>query len=257
MASPKMNVVALAVTVMMCVVSSAVASGTWFDRLYVVVFENTDYSVAIADPNFAKWAHKGKLLTNYHAVAHPSQPNYIATIAGSTLGITDDNVHNLPNKNLVDLLEAKPISWKSYNEDYTGVCNLAATIGSAVCPNQSVKTSKTALYARKHDPFISMIDVQNTTSRCAKIVSGAQLTTDKTNNAIPQFSYYGNQSTTQLLSLPPSLPPCYICVFQLNRFEGLWYAFLDNNLDVVLLMMRSIHYTIWDCILPDLVWHYN
>ena len=257
MASPKMNVVALAVTVMMCVVSSAVASGTWFDRLYVVVFENTDYSVAIADPNFAKWAHKGKLLTNYHAVAHPSQPNYIATIAGSTLGITDDNVHNLPNKNLVDLLEAKPISWKSYNEDYTGVCNLAATIGSAVCPNQSVKTTKTALYARKHDPFISMIDVQNTTSRCAKIVSGAQLTTDKTNNAIPQFSYYGNQSTTQLLSLPPPLPPCYISVFQLNRFEGLWYAFLDNNLDVVLLMMRFIHYTIWDCILPDLVWHYN
>jgi hypothetical protein len=102
-------------------------------------------------------------------------------MAGSTLGITDDNVRNLPNKNLVDLLEAKPISWKSYNEDDTGACNLAATIGSAVCPNQSVKLSKTALYTRKHNPFISMTDIHNTTLRCAKIVSGAQLTTDKTN----------------------------------------------------------------------------
>lgn len=244
--SPK-NGVALAVAVTMCLVASAVASGTWFDRLYVVVFENTDYSVAIADPNFNKWAQKGKLLTNYHAVSHPSQPNYIATIAGSTLGITDDNVHNLPNKNLVDLLEAKRISWKSYNEDYTGVCNLAATIGSAVCPNQSVKSRKTALYARKHNPFISMIDIQNTTSRCAKIVSGAQLTTDKTNNAIPQFSYYGKQLTTT----SPFLRA--ICVP--NRFEGIWYTFLDNNSGV--LLMRSIHYTIYDCIFPDLVWNYN
>ena len=105
-------------------------------------------------------------------------------MAGSTLGITDDNVRNLLNKNLVDLLEAKrpkPISWKSYNEDDTGACNLAATIGSAVCPNQSVKLSKTALYARKHNPFISMTNIHTTTLRCAKIVSGAQLTTDKTN----------------------------------------------------------------------------
>jgi hypothetical protein len=35
--------------------------------------------------------HNGTLLTNYLAITHPSQPNYIAMIGGSTLGITNDN----------------------------------------------------------------------------------------------------------------------------------------------------------------------
>ncbi|XP_024383811.1 probable acid phosphatase [Physcomitrium patens] len=172
---------------------STADAALWFDRIYVVIFENTDYSAAIADPNFAKWTAKGKKLTNYHGVAHPSQPNYIAMIAGSTLGVTDDSVHNLSQQNLVDLLETAGVSWKSYNENYTAspnVCNLAATIGSAVCPNQTKKTTKTTLYARKHNPFVSFTDIQGSASRCNKIVPATQLAVDKANNAIPQVVFY-------------------------------------------------------------------
>ena len=32
-------------------------------------------------------------MTNAQGVTHPSQPNYIATIAGDTMGIADDNAH--------------------------------------------------------------------------------------------------------------------------------------------------------------------
>ena len=92
------------------------AKPTWFNLIYVVIFENTDYSTTIADPNFAKWPAKGKKMTNYHAVVHLSQPNDIAMITGSTLGITSDNNINLSQKNLADLLEAKSITWKSYND---------------------------------------------------------------------------------------------------------------------------------------------
>ncbi|KAL3683644.1 hypothetical protein R1sor_001666 [Riccia sorocarpa] len=170
------------------------ATPLWFDRIYVLIFENTDYSAAIADPNFSKWAANGKLLTNYHGVAHPSQPNYIAMVAGSTLGVTTDGNVNLSNMNLVDLLEAAGVSWRSYSENYTQLssspnCNLATTIGSATCPNSGSK-GKTNLYARKHNPLISFTDVQTSSSRCNNIVPATNLAVDKANNAIPQVVLY-------------------------------------------------------------------
>lgn len=114
-------------------------------------------------------------------------------IAGSTLGVTDDANHNLSQQNLVDLLEAAGVSWKSYNENYSAAantCNLATTIGSQVCPNQSVKTTATSLYARKHNAFVSFTDVQSSPARCNKIVPATQLATDKANNAVPQVAFY-------------------------------------------------------------------
>lgn len=32
--------------------------------------------------------HNGNLLTNYQAITHPSQPNYIAMIGGALLGFS-------------------------------------------------------------------------------------------------------------------------------------------------------------------------
>ncbi|KAL3683645.1 hypothetical protein R1sor_001667 [Riccia sorocarpa] len=141
------------------------ATPLWFDRVYVLIFENTDYLAAKADPNFSKWAAKGKLLTNYHGVAHPSQPNYIAMVAGSTLGVTTDGNVNKSNRNLVDLLEAAGVTW-------------------------SGRTTATNLYARKHNPLISFTDVQTSSSRCNNIVAATRLSVDKTNNAIPQVLLY-------------------------------------------------------------------
>lgn len=83
------------------------------------------------------------MLTNYHGVTHPSQPNYvscqadhiifsslqyfseqllnqIAMISGSTDGADEDAESNIDRKNVIDLLEAKGITWKSYQEQYTG-----------------------------------------------------------------------------------------------------------------------------------------
>lgn len=36
-------------------------------------------------------AHNGTLLTNYLAITHPSQPNYIAMIGGALLGFNSDS----------------------------------------------------------------------------------------------------------------------------------------------------------------------
>ena len=56
--------------------------GKAFDRYVSIWFENTDYDMAAADPNFAFFAKKGITLSNLFAVTHPSEPNYMAAVGG-------------------------------------------------------------------------------------------------------------------------------------------------------------------------------
>jgi len=117
-------------------------------------------------------------LTNYHAVTHPSQPNYVAQIGGNYFTCTDDSPCNLNERNLVDLLEAKNLSWKGYMEGYVpgsgGNCNNASTIGR---------------YARKHNPFMSFIDITSNAKRCQNILPETAFQSD-VKNSLPNFGYY-------------------------------------------------------------------
>jgi hypothetical protein len=74
--------------------------------------------------NLSYLANQGITLTNYLAVAHPSQPNYAATVGGDTHGISSDGFTRLGKsiQTIVDLLEVKRISWSEYMEDspYSG-----------------------------------------------------------------------------------------------------------------------------------------
>lgn len=57
-----------------------------YERIFVLIFENTDQALALAEPNFASLLSRGLLLDNFYATTHPSQPNYIALVAGAQLG---------------------------------------------------------------------------------------------------------------------------------------------------------------------------
>ncbi|KAI9026425.1 phosphoesterase family-domain-containing protein [Phycomyces nitens] len=157
--------------------TAAIVPGKTFDRVVIIVLENTDFETAAADPYYASLAkkHNGVLLTDYLAITHPSQPNYIAMITGSIEGVNEDLEANLSRKSLVDLMEAKGISWKSYQQAYPGSCNLAMRYST---------------YARKHNPFMSMINVQKDPKLCAKIVNADQLDIDIANNDVPQLVFY-------------------------------------------------------------------
>jgi hypothetical protein len=70
------------------------------DHIVVVVEENHGYSQIISNPDAAyinSLAAVGTLFTNYHAVSHPSEPNYFALFTGSTQDITDDGTYFFPN----------------------------------------------------------------------------------------------------------------------------------------------------------------
>jgi hypothetical protein len=114
-------------------------AGKSFSRFVTIWCENTDYDMAAGDrkwnprlhvldanlsANFAWIASQGITLTNYLAITHPSQPNYVAAVGGSTHGVTSDSFTRISSssKTIVDLLEAKGVSWSEYQEDspYSG-----------------------------------------------------------------------------------------------------------------------------------------
>jgi len=150
--------------------------GRFFDHIVIITLENTDYDVALADADMSQLASTGVLLTNYFALTHPSQPNYIAQIYGSTGGVSSDRNANIKGDSIVDLLERKGLTWSAYMEDYPGNCNTSSRVGK---------------YARKHNPFISMTAVAQNSDRCARIVPATQFTTDlAANEPPPAYIYY-------------------------------------------------------------------
>ena len=73
-----------------------------FAHIVVVVEENHSFSEIVGNPQapyINSLASAGVLLTNYHAVSHPSEPNYFALYAGSTFGVQDDGNYSEPDPN--------------------------------------------------------------------------------------------------------------------------------------------------------------
>ena len=149
-------------------------------RVFIVVLENEDATVALQQPFLASLAASGALLRNYHAVGHPSLPNYIAMIGGSTFGIVDDNPVTIDALHLGDLFDDAGVSWKVYAEDYPGPCFLG----------QTYSDGDPGMYVRRHVPFLSFADVQKDPRRCAHIVNDSQFDLDVGSGSLPQFAMY-------------------------------------------------------------------
>lgn len=76
----------------------------------------------VTDADLVDLKSQGILLTGYHGLTHPSQPNYIASIAGDYFGLDHDGYITIPNNvsTLVDLFDTKRIPWKGYFEGIPG-----------------------------------------------------------------------------------------------------------------------------------------
>jgi acid phosphatase len=148
----------------------------YFDRVFTIVLENADYAQAIAQPYLKKLAGQGVLLTNYSGVAHPSYPNYLALVAGSTFGLTSDGQVNLDRPTVMDLMNRQGISWKFYAEQYPeGKCFTGVQSGN---------------YVRKHLPALSFVEIQKDPAQCSRVVPATQLAKDISSNNLPDYSFY-------------------------------------------------------------------
>ena len=152
--------------------------GRGFDHVFIIMMENTGYDTLIGNPNapFINFAAATTgLATNYFGVAHPSQPNYIGATSGALNGVVDDNDITIDVPNVVDQIEARGKTWKAYMQSFA----LCATQFDHACGNQ--------LYERKHNPFVSYLDVQSNPARMANIVDLSQLSTGLADNSVPDF----------------------------------------------------------------------
>jgi len=142
-----------------------------------VVFENHEADEIAgnpAAPTFNALARRYATLTHYDAVTHPSLPNYLALVSGSTQGITTDCTSCVAGgPSLADSLATAGKTWKTYAEDLPAPGFMGAFSGR---------------YARKHDPFLYFRDVAGSRARRDRVVPFTELAHDVAANRLPDFS---------------------------------------------------------------------
>ncbi|MHB8330364.1 MAG: alkaline phosphatase family protein [Acidimicrobiales bacterium] len=128
-----------------------------FSHVFVVVMENLGYRAALAVPSIAALALRAEYSTSWYAVGHPSLPNYLALVSGSTWGVQSDCTScDQRGANLASQLSAAGISWGAYFEGMPGPCFLGTQ-------------SPDGSYAEKHDPFAYFADVRSTPALCSHL----------------------------------------------------------------------------------------
>jgi phospholipase C len=152
--------------------------------------ENEEYGSVIGSssaPYENALAAKYALAADYFGVAHPSLPNYLALIAGSTFGVKSDCLPalcTLPSNvtTIVTLLDSHHLSWREYAESMPANC--------------SQVNSPDGLYFPKHNPFVYFGAITgnngtgSTSSYCdSHVVSMDQFYLDLQAGNIPSFSF--------------------------------------------------------------------
>ena len=149
-----------------------------FRHAVVIVFENKDYRSVLGSagaPTFNRMARRYATVTQYYGVAHPSLPNYLALVSGSTQGITSDCTDcEVSAPNLADTLAQTGKTWKLYAEDL---------------PAPGFAAPGFRGYAKKHDPFIYFRSVVDSPSRVRLIVPLTQLAADERAQALADFVF--------------------------------------------------------------------
>lgn len=102
--------------------ASSKASVPRLKHVVVIVFENKERSSVLGSgqaPTFDRLAAQYAQATNYEAVAHPSLPNYLALVSGSTHGVTSDCTDcNQTGPTIGTQLTLAHASWAAYAEGY-------------------------------------------------------------------------------------------------------------------------------------------
>jgi phosphatidylinositol-3-phosphatase len=138
------------------------------DHVVIVVEENHSYDSLFGKPvqipgapmipppsiPFLKsLAAQGALFTNSFAVAHPSQPNYVALFSGSTQGVKDDGYvtpYKFAGPDLGGELISKGLTFGGYSEDL---------------PKAGYTGDKSGDYRKKHNPWADFKDVPASASQ--------------------------------------------------------------------------------------------
>lgn len=171
-----------------------------FQHVFVIMMENTGFNTLIGNSN-APWINASAaqfgVADNYFGVSHPSQPNYVAATSGALNGVFNDSDITIDVPNIVDQVEGSGRTWKAYMQSLS----LCTTKLDHACGNQ--------LYERKHNPFVSYLDVQSNPARMANIVDFGQLDADLASGSVANYVWISPDQCHDMHGRgAPSTDPC-------------------------------------------------
>jgi len=147
-----------------------------FRHVILIVFENHEVGDVLGNsdaPTFNRLASSYATISRYTAVAHPSLPNYLALVSGSTQGVDSDCTDCVVEaRSLADTLAASRKAWKTYAEGlpYTGFTGASS-----------------GRYAKKHNPFV-YFRRNLTPARRQRVVPLSRFLPDLRRRRLPAFS---------------------------------------------------------------------
>ena len=164
-----------AVVVLLCLGSavSAFAQLPTFNRVYVVLEENTNYSSVVGNssmPYLNSLIKNYGLATQYYADTHPSIGNYFMLTTGQIITNNDGYTKTVTADNVVRHLLTAGKTWKAYEEDL---------------PYAGYIKPDVANYARRHCPLSFLSDVVNSSTQKMNLVPFTKFAKDLVNNALP------------------------------------------------------------------------
>jgi hypothetical protein len=200
-----------------------------FDHVFFIEMENENYSATsnTADggagiignsqaPYLNALANTNSLLTNYFAITHNSDPNYVAVVAGDTFGHTagsgglasnciDTCAFNVAS--LADRVDALGKTWKQYAEGANGDCDTTSHgnyVADIVPFYYFTKMRNDVNYCRAHwSPLTTMFsDLQSSATTPNFVFFGADLCNDMEGCGITAGDTWLSQTLPQIFNSP-------------------------------------------------------
>jgi phosphatidylinositol-3-phosphatase len=209
-------------------------------HVFVIMMENHGFDDLVGDPA-APWVNAAVarygVARRSFAVTHPSQPNYVAATSGSTQGVTDDLDVTIDAPNVVDRVEAANRTWTAYMQSLSAC---GGDVLRSFCGH--------GLYARKHDPFASYLDIQQDPVRLSHIVDLGQLSVDLAAGTVPDLAWISPDQCHDMHGVPGQGDTCDPNRDDLRIAAG--DAFLEATVDQVMASSSwthgSIMFITWD-----------
>src|SRR4051812_880364 len=167
--------------------------------VFIIMMENHDWSTILGSPNCPYINNtllpQASYCSQYTTPPgnHPSEPNYLWLVAGTSFGIQNDNPpsvnHLSSTNNLFTQLDRAGITWKTYQEDISGT---------------NIPEVNNGEYAVRHNPFVFFDSVRTNLSYCTSHVRPyTELGPDLSNNAVSRFNFITPNVTNDMHDLAP------------------------------------------------------
>ncbi len=182
-----------------------------FDHVVIIMFENEYRNYVRQNPYMRELAEKGIDLANYFGVMHPSNTNYVASIAGETCNITADPSYltlmpgapsviapaPLTPLTIVDRIRQKGLDWRAYMESYNPVefpPQLTEVMQPGTTTVDLVATARHTVldyppYLNMHNAFVRFQSIFGDQAQWERISTLYDFYRDCLNDTLPEYSW--------------------------------------------------------------------